>query len=271
MPVFLLAGPIGSCEPLYEVTQRSLRRDSVCTQPLPVVAGQRLPGARTPPGHRLRVLLLGAGAGFPSGFPLVPPGPSFPHGSPAHSRACCLTLGRQLRVDSGLPTTPACLRCRRTPWPPSSCARSPTFPSSPGGRRIAPDLIPLAVPGLVSGLAALFTRRQRRVDSGLSTTPASLRCRRTPWPPSSCARPSTLSNSPGGRRITPDLILLAVPGARLSLAVLFTRPRRRLDSGRPKTPAACGAAAPPGASSDAARSRLSRPFPGGRSRIGSPS
>jgi len=77
----------------------------------------------------------------------------------------CLTLGEQLRVDSGLPTTPADYGPAEPPGRLHCCARSPTVYEPSGGRRITPDLIPLAVPELVSGLAALFTRLQRRMDS----------------------------------------------------------------------------------------------------------
>jgi len=202
-----------------------------------------------------------AGVEFPSGLPLIP--------SVRLSLAVpwlilepgCLTLGEQLRVDSGRPTTPADYGPaeppgRRPPAPGSRHSRSP------GGRRITPEHILLADPGLVSGLAALFTG----CSAGWTRSvhhPCRLRFGRTPWPPSSCARLSTLSNFPGGTRITPDLILLAVPGARLSLAVLFTRPRRRLDSGRPSTPADCGPAEPPGAVRRPAGPDSRQPFPGG--------
>lgn len=77
----------------------------------------------------------------------------------------CLSLGKQLRVDSGLPTTPADYGPAEPPGQLSPEPGPRLHYELSGGCRITPDLIPLAVPELVSGLAALFTRLQRRVDS----------------------------------------------------------------------------------------------------------
>jgi hypothetical protein len=58
----------------------------VCTLPLSVSAGQRLPGARTPPGHELEHYYQGW-VRISVRSPARPFGPSFPRGSLAHSRA----------------------------------------------------------------------------------------------------------------------------------------------------------------------------------------
>lgn len=148
----------------------------------------------------------------------------------------CLTLGEQLRVDSGMPTTPADYGPAEPPGQ-LSPAPGPRLLRALRRCRITPDLIPLAVPELVSGLAALFTRLQRREDSGMSTTPADYGSAEPPGRRPPAPGPQLFRTPQAVPRITPDLILLAVPGARLSLTVLFTRPRRRLDFGRPRTPA----------------------------------
>jgi hypothetical protein len=152
----------------------------VCARPLFVSAEQRLPVARTPPGHELELSYQG-GCRISERLPAHPFGPSFPRGSLAHSRA----------------------------WLPYSRR------AAPGGLRLGPQ--PLLITVQQNPLAAVLLRQVLN-----------------------------LSNSPGGRRITPDLILLAVPGARLSLTVLVTRPRCRLGSGLPTTPVDYGSTEPPG-------------------------
>jgi hypothetical protein len=209
------------------------------------MAGQRLPQARTPPGHRPRALLPGQGR-ISERLPAHPSRSVFPSRFPG-SVTSLLPHSRRA-APGGLRSAhnPCWLRSSRTPWPPSSCARSPTFPSCPGGRRIAPDLIPLAVPGLVSGLAAFSLGCSAGWNSGLSTTPVAYGAAEPPGRRPPAPGPQLYRIPQAVRWITPDLIPLAVPGARLSLAVLVTRPRRRLDSGRPRTPAGCGPAEPPG-------------------------
>jgi len=168
----------------------------------------------------------------------------------------CLTLGKQLRVDSGLPTTPADYgpaeppgRVRPTPGP-------RRFASHQAVAGLLRNLIPLAVPELVSGFAALFTRLQRREDSGMSTTPADYGSAEPPGRRPPAPGPQLFRTPQAVPRITPDLILLAVPRARLSLTVLFTRPRCRLDFGRPRTPARLRFVQNPLALRRRARSRL---------------
>jgi hypothetical protein len=185
-----------------------------------------------------------AGFEFPSGLPLIPSVRLFLAVPWLTLEPGCLTLGEQLRVDSGRPTTPADYGPaeppgRRPPAPGPQLieltGRSPDYsgPHSPRGSR-----------GSVEPHRA---GHSATVPAGLRFAhyPCRLRFDRTPWPPTSCARSSTLSNFPGGTRITPDHILLAVPRTRLSLTVLVTRPRCRLDSGLSRTPADCGPAEPP--------------------------
>lgn len=62
-----------------------------------------------------------------------------------------------------MPTTPADYGSAEPPGQ-LSLRQVPDFYELSGGCRITPDLIPLAVPELVSGLAALVTRLQRRED-----------------------------------------------------------------------------------------------------------
>lgn len=149
----------------------------------------------------------------------------------------CLTLGKQLRVDSGLPTTPADYGPAEPPGRLHAAPGPRLFTNSQAVAGLLRNLIPLAVPELVSGLAALFTRLQRREDLGMSTTPADYGSAEPPGRRPPAPGPQLFRTPQAVPRITPDLILLAVPGARLSLTVLFTRPRRRLDCGRPRTPA----------------------------------
>jgi len=77
----------------------------------------------------------------------------------------CLTLGKQLRVDSGLPTTPADYGPAEPPGRLHAAPGPRLLTNSQAVAGSLRNLIPLAVPELVSGLAALFTRLQRRVDS----------------------------------------------------------------------------------------------------------
>jgi len=108
----------------------------VCTEPLSVSAGQRLPMARTPPGHELEPITR-AGFEFRRGLPHVP--------SVRLSLAVpwltlepgCLSLGKQLRVDSGLPTTPVDYGPTEPPG---------RRPPAPGPRRFTS---PQAVAGLL--------------------------------------------------------------------------------------------------------------------------
>jgi len=149
----------------------------------------------------------------------------------------CLTLGKQLRVDSGLPTTPADYGPAEPPGRLHAAPGPRLLTNSQAVAGSLRNLIPLAVPELVSGLATLFTRPQRREDFGMPTTPADYGSAEPPGRRPPAPGPQLFRNPQAVPRITPDLILLAVPGARLSLTVLFTRPRRRLDYGRPSTPA----------------------------------
>jgi len=249
----------------------------VCTQPLSVSAGQRLPVARTPPGHELESITR-AGFEFRRGLPHVPsirlslavPWLTLEPG--------CLSLGKQLRVASGLPTTPVDYGPTEPPGrrPPAPGPRRFTSPS--GGCRITPDLILLTVPELVSSLAALSLGRSAG-RTEVSPQPLSITVRQNPLAADLLRQVLNLSSSPGGYRIAPDLILLTAPGVWLSLVVLVTRPRRRPDSGVPGTPADCGPAEPPGLPWKSqvpilCRGSFRSPFPGGdRSRtvFGSPS
>lgn len=77
----------------------------------------------------------------------------------------CLTLGKQLRVDSGMPTTPADYGPAEPPGQLSPAPGPRLYPSPQAVTGSLRYLILLAVPELVSGLAALFTRLQRRMDS----------------------------------------------------------------------------------------------------------
>jgi len=77
----------------------------------------------------------------------------------------CLTLGKQLRVDSGLPTTPADYGPAEPPGRLHAVPGPRLLTNSQAVAGSLRNLILLAVPELASGLAALFTRLQRRVDS----------------------------------------------------------------------------------------------------------
>jgi len=97
----------------------------------------------------------------------------------------------------------------------------------------------------VSSLAALLLGRSAGWTE-VNPQPLSITVRQNPLAADLLRQVLNLSSSPGGYRITPDLILLTAPGVWLSLVVLVTRPRRRPDSGLPGTPADCGPAEPPG-------------------------
>jgi len=149
----------------------------------------------------------------------------------------CLSLGKQLRVDSGLPTTPADYGPAE---PPGRLHAAPGPRLLTNSQAVAGSLRTSFPSRFLSSCRASlrsFTRPQRRVDFGMSTTPADYGSAEPPGRRPPAPGPQLFRNPQAVPRITPDLILLAVPGARLSLTVLFTRPRRRLDFGRPRTPA----------------------------------
>jgi hypothetical protein len=108
--------------------------------------------------------LTRAGVEFPGGLPLIPSVRLFLAVPWLTLEPGCLTLGKQLRVDSGLPTTPADYGPTE---PPGQLSPAPGPRLHTNCQAVAGSLrylILLAVPELVSGLAALFTRLQRRVD-----------------------------------------------------------------------------------------------------------
>lgn len=180
----------------------------------------------------------------------------------------CLSLGKQLRVDSGMPTTPVDYGPTEPPGRVRPAPGPRLFASHQAVAGLLRNLIPLAVPELVSGFAALFTRLQRRVDS-VCPQPLLIMVQQNLLAAGLLRQVLNLSSSPGGYRITPDLVTLTAPGVLVEPVVLVTRPRRRPDYGLPGTPADCGPAEPPGLPWESqvpilCSSSSRSPFPGGR-------
>jgi hypothetical protein len=155
--------------------------------------------------------------------PARPFDPSFPRGSLAHFRACCLSLGKQLRLGSGLPTTPADFGSTEPPdrRPPASGPRYLAHSQAVAG------LLRTSFPSrFLSASRASLRFYSAAAPGGFRSihNPCRFRFDSTPWP--ACSEPgSQLGRTPQAvPRITPDLIHLAVPGARLSLTTLLTRP-----------------------------------------------
>jgi len=142
----------------------------------------------------------------------------------------CLSLGKQLRVDSGRPTTPADYGPAEPPG---------RRPPAPGPRHLrvfqaAPGLLRTSFPSRFLNSYRASSCWSLGHDAGWTQVcpqPLLITVQQNPLAADLLRQVLNLANSPGGYRITPDLIILTAPGVWLSLVVLVTRPRRRLDSG----------------------------------------